>query len=91
MFGLMVCELMFTREAIRWLNDRDNFELVKEWFDSTSRFAQLQKLGVTLVDKQVHIRFVATTGDAMGMNMLSKVSNLLLSTREQKLSRVLLL
>lgn len=61
-----------TAKAMTWLNNHDNFELVKEWFDSTSRFARLQKLGVCLVDTQVHIRFVATTGDAMGMNMLSK-------------------
>ena len=58
---------------MQWLGDSSNFETVKTWFDSTSRFARLQKLGVTLVDKQVHVRFVATTGDAMGMNMLSKV------------------
>ncbi|KAK7116442.1 3-hydroxy-3-methylglutaryl-coenzyme A reductase-like isoform X1 [Littorina saxatilis] len=59
-------------DAIRWLENRDNYELVKDWFDSTSRFARLEKLTLSLCDKQVYIRFVSTTGDAMGMNMLSK-------------------
>ncbi|XP_076443299.1 3-hydroxy-3-methylglutaryl-coenzyme A reductase-like isoform X2 [Babylonia areolata] len=59
-------------EALQWLENGDNFELVKDWFDSTSRFARLQKLSLSLCDRQVYIRFVSSTGDAMGMNMLSK-------------------
>ena len=30
--------------AREWLDDHDNFSLVKDYFDSTSRFARLQKL-----------------------------------------------
>ncbi|KAL8582291.1 hypothetical protein ACOMHN_037048 [Nucella lapillus] len=59
-------------EALQWLENKDNFDLVKDWFDSTSRFARLQKLSLSLCDRQLYIRFVSTTGDAMGMNMLSK-------------------
>lgn len=61
-------------EALQWLENQENFEKVKEWFDSTSRFARLKKLTIGLAGRQLYIRFVSTTGDAMGMNMLSKGS-----------------
>ena len=34
---LTVFVLIAFREAIKWLEERENFEQVKEWFDSTSR------------------------------------------------------
>ena len=36
------------------------------------RFARLQRLHVVQASRSLYVRFVATTGDAMGMNMLSK-------------------
>lgn len=56
-----------------WLDDHDNFSTVAESFNSTSRFARLQSLQTAVAGRLVYIRFKATTGDAMGMNMLSKV------------------
>lgn len=56
-----------------WINDAKNFEQIKNSFDSTSRFARLQKVLVRITGRQLYIRFSATTGDAMGMNMISKV------------------
>ncbi|CAG5133215.1 unnamed protein product [Candidula unifasciata] len=56
----------------RWLEDPDNFVLMKKWFDTTSRFARLKKLHVGQAGRSLYLRFVSTTGDAMGMNMLSK-------------------
>lgn len=38
------------------------------------RFARLEKLQIVQAARMLYIRFVAITGDAMGMNMLSKVS-----------------
>lgn len=55
-----------------WLNEDDNFKYLKSIFDSTSRFAKLERLLVRVVGHYVYIRFIALTGDAMGMNMLSK-------------------
>ena len=57
-----------------WLDEVDNFQLVEEVFNSTSRFARLKSLQTALAGRLLYIRFKASTGDAMGMNMLSKVS-----------------
>ncbi|XP_046403128.1 3-hydroxy-3-methylglutaryl-coenzyme A reductase [Ischnura elegans] len=59
-------------EAMIWMQEPANFEIMKESFDSTSRFARLTKLHVRIAGRHLFIRFVAKTGDAMGMNMLSK-------------------
>ncbi|XP_077865070.1 3-hydroxy-3-methylglutaryl-coenzyme A reductase-like, partial [Saccoglossus kowalevskii] len=59
-------------EVKKWLEDHDNFELVGESFNSTSRFARLQRLQIAVAGRLVYIRFQAITGDAMGMNMVSK-------------------
>ncbi|XP_060917854.1 3-hydroxy-3-methylglutaryl-coenzyme A reductase-like [Labrus mixtus] len=55
-----------------WLETLDGFSLIKEAFDQTSRFARLDKLLVCLAGRNLYIRFQSRTGDAMGMNMLSK-------------------
>ncbi|XP_049826676.1 3-hydroxy-3-methylglutaryl-coenzyme A reductase isoform X2 [Aethina tumida] len=58
--------------AKKWMEDPANFLLMKENFDDTSRFARLTKIFVKIAGRHLFIRFEATTGDAMGMNMLSK-------------------
>jgi len=58
---------------MHWMQQLDNYEQLKESFDSTSRFARLKRIQVRIAGRHLFIRFVATTGDAMGMNMLSKV------------------
>ncbi|CAB1457164.1 unnamed protein product [Pleuronectes platessa] len=55
-----------------WLETSDGFSLIKEVFDQTSRFARLEKLFGNLAGRNLYIRFQSQTGDAMGMNMLSK-------------------
>lgn len=67
-----------------WLEDKDNFDLVAETFDSTSRFARLKNLVVVQVARSLYVRFVAVTGDAMGMNMLSKGSEKALNMLHEK-------
>uniref|UniRef100_A0AAX7VW28 hydroxymethylglutaryl-CoA reductase (NADPH) n=1 Tax=Astatotilapia calliptera TaxID=8154 RepID=A0AAX7VW28_ASTCA len=56
-----------------WLETSDGFSMIKEAFDETSRFARLEKLLVGIAGRNLYIRFQSQTGDAMGMNMLSKV------------------
>ncbi|KAM9097516.1 3-hydroxy-3-methylglutaryl-Coenzyme A reductase isoform 1-T1 [Sarcophilus harrisii] len=55
-----------------WLESPEGFQLIKEAFDSTSRFARLQKVHISLAGRNAYIRFQSKTGDAMGMNMISK-------------------
>ncbi|XP_070845645.1 3-hydroxy-3-methylglutaryl-coenzyme A reductase-like isoform X2 [Chaetodon trifascialis] len=55
-----------------WLETPDGFSAIKEAFDQTSRFARLEKVLVGLAGRNLYIRFQSQTGDAMGMNMLSK-------------------
>ena len=58
-------------ECKRWV-EQEGEEIIVEAFNSTSRFARLRKLKVALAGRLVFIRFSTTTGDAMGMNMISK-------------------
>ncbi|KAG0036053.1 3-hydroxy-3-methylglutaryl-coenzyme A (HMG-CoA) reductase isozyme [Podila clonocystis] len=55
----------------RWI-EGDGFEIMQVAFNSTSSFGHLHKLKVVVAGRLVYIRFSATTGDAMGMNMISK-------------------
>ncbi|TRZ02391.1 hypothetical protein DNTS_033274 [Danionella cerebrum] len=59
-------------EVKAWLESAEGFGRVKEAFDLTSRFARLERLQVSLAGRNLYIRFQSQTGDAMGMNMLSK-------------------
>jgi hydroxymethylglutaryl-CoA reductase (NADPH) len=55
----------------RWIEEEGE-EVVISAFNSTSRFARVRKLKVALAGRLMYIRFSTTTGDAMGMNMISK-------------------
>lgn len=55
-----------------WLDSEEGQTKVKKAFDSTSRFARLQHIQTALAGDLLFIRFRTTTGDAMGMNMISK-------------------
>ncbi|XP_056146556.1 3-hydroxy-3-methylglutaryl-coenzyme A reductase-like [Lampris incognitus] len=59
-------------EVKAWLETSEGFSIIKEAFDHTSRFARLEKLLIGLAGRNLYIRFQSQTGDAMGMNMLSK-------------------
>ncbi|KAL9007014.1 MAG: hypothetical protein Q9188_000218 [Gyalolechia gomerana] len=55
-----------------WLDSEEGQRMMKEAFNSTSRFARLQSMKTALAGTYLYIRFKTTTGDAMGMNMISK-------------------
>uniref|UniRef100_A0A671TPW4 3-hydroxy-3-methylglutaryl coenzyme A reductase n=1 Tax=Sparus aurata TaxID=8175 RepID=A0A671TPW4_SPAAU len=59
-------------EVKGWLETSDGFRVIKEAFDHTSRFARLEKLLVSIAGRNLYIRFQSQTGDAMGMNMITK-------------------
>lgn len=56
-----------------WIENQDNYKLIEESFNSTSRFGRLQSIQCAVAGRLIFMRFKATTGDAMGMNMISKV------------------
>ncbi|EEB08557.2 3-hydroxy-3-methylglutaryl-CoA reductase Hmg1 [Schizosaccharomyces japonicus yFS275] len=58
--------------AKMWLDSPEGQEVVKNAFNSTSRFARLQHLKTALAGTRLYVRFCTSTGDAMGMNMISK-------------------
>ncbi|KAI9370451.1 hydroxymethylglutaryl-coenzyme A reductase-domain-containing protein [Aspergillus egyptiacus] len=55
-----------------WLDSEEGKNIMTTAFNSTSRFARLQHLKTALAGTYLYIRFKTTTGDAMGMNMISK-------------------
>jgi len=58
--------------AKNWIDSEDGQRVLKKAFDSTSRFARLQTIKVAIAGTYLYIRFKTVTGDAMGMNMISK-------------------
>jgi len=70
-------------ELSRWLDVQSNFNSIKKSFDSTSRFGRLQSVKSRIAGRQLFIRFCARTGDAMGMNMVSKGTEASLATIKQ--------
>ncbi|XP_061972468.1 3-hydroxy-3-methylglutaryl-coenzyme A reductase 1-like [Populus nigra] len=61
-----------------FLEDPDNFDTLSVVFNRSSRFGRLQGIQCAMAGKNLYIRFKCSTGDAMGMNMVSKgVQNVL--------------
>ncbi|KAL3830554.1 hypothetical protein ACJIZ3_019356 [Penstemon smallii] len=61
-----------------FLEDPLNFDTLSVIFNKSSRFARLQGIKCAIAGKNLYIRFSCSTGDAMGMNMVSKgVQNVL--------------
>ncbi|KAJ6999052.1 3-hydroxy-3-methylglutaryl-coenzyme A reductase 1-like [Populus alba x Populus x berolinensis] len=61
-----------------FLEDPDNFDTLSTVFNRSSRFGRLQGIQCAMAGKNLYIRFKCSTGDAMGMNMVSKgVQNVL--------------
>lgn len=50
----------------------ENFQVLKDAFESTTRFGKLKSVKCAIAGRKLHLRFTAFTGDAMGMNMITK-------------------
>ncbi|KAF5390098.1 hypothetical protein D9757_003842 [Collybiopsis confluens] len=59
-------------ECKAWIESFEGYNIVKEAFESTSRFAKLRSLKCAMAGRTLFVRFATATGDAMGMNMISK-------------------
>ncbi|MBE3110873.1 MAG: hypothetical protein IMZ46_10240, partial [Acidobacteria bacterium] len=55
-----------------WLDSEAGQSSMKKAFNSTSNYARLQNIKTAMAGTNLYIRFKAVTGDAMGMNMISK-------------------
>ncbi|PYI10353.1 hypothetical protein BO78DRAFT_394104, partial [Aspergillus sclerotiicarbonarius CBS 121057] len=55
-----------------WLDSEQGQITMKKAFNSTTRFGRLQSMTTAIAGTNLYIRFKTTTGDAMGMNMISK-------------------
>ncbi|GLT29254.1 hypothetical protein SLA2020_041310 [Shorea laevis] len=61
-----------------YLENPANFESLSVIFNRSSRFGRLQSIKCAIAGKNLYLRFSCSTGDAMGMNMVSKgVQNVL--------------
>ena len=58
------------KRAADWL--AANISVLSSAFNSTSRYAQLQSVSPRQAGRLLFVRVVAHTGEAMGMNMISK-------------------
>jgi len=67
---------MRAAEFKQWLDA--NYETAKASFESTTRFGKLLSVKVTVAGRFAYARFVCASGDAMGMNMVSKGVNAVL-------------
>ncbi|KAI3972589.1 hypothetical protein MKX01_019247 [Papaver californicum] len=61
-----------------YMEDPVNFDTLACMFNKSSRFGKLQGVQCAIAGKNLYMRFRCSTGDAMGMNMVSKgVQNVL--------------
>ncbi|KAJ6478566.1 hydroxymethylglutaryl-CoA reductase [Mycena vitilis] len=58
--------------AKAWIASPEGHGALKQAFESTSRFARLTSLKTAMAGRTLFVRFATATGDAMGMNMISK-------------------
>lgn len=57
-----------------WVEDVHNYRKIESTFNGTSRFARLKEIKIGIAGRNVFLRFKCKTGDAMGMNMISKAT-----------------
>ncbi|KAJ7768621.1 hydroxymethylglutaryl-coenzyme A reductase-domain-containing protein [Mycena maculata] len=58
--------------AKAWIASPEGHGALKAAFEGTSRFARLTSLKTAMAGRTLFVRFATATGDAMGMNMISK-------------------
>jgi hydroxymethylglutaryl-CoA reductase (NADPH) len=76
------------QEALKiklWIEN--NFELLKEAAESTTRHGKLLKIDpIVIVGRYLYPRFVFSTGDSMGMNMVTMATEAALETMNKKIN-----
>ena len=59
-------------ELKRWIELPENYKLIETAFNSTTNYGKLVSVEATVAGRNVYLRFCCMSGDAMGMNMVSK-------------------
>lgn len=59
-------------ELKTFLESPEGYAIISQEFNKMSRFARLQEVKCAMAGRQLFMRFSCSTGDAMGMNMVSK-------------------
>ncbi|KAI0032617.1 hydroxymethylglutaryl-coenzyme A reductase-domain-containing protein [Vararia minispora EC-137] len=77
--------------AKAWIETDEGYGTLREAFESTSRFAKLQSLKSTLAGRTLFVRFATRTGDAMGMNMISKGTEKALEALQHRFPEMIIL
>jgi hydroxymethylglutaryl-CoA reductase (NADPH) len=56
----------------KWVATEENYLKLEAAFNGTTKFGKLQSCECTVAGRNVYMRFCCMSGDAMGMNMVSK-------------------
>lgn len=56
----------------RWVGQQEHYQQLEQAFNSTTNYGKLVGLEATVAGRNVYLRFNCMSGDAMGMNMVSK-------------------
>jgi hydroxymethylglutaryl-CoA reductase (NADPH) len=83
--------IIVAAEAKAWIASEEGYAAIKTAFESTSRFAKLSSLKTALAGRTLYVRFTTATGDAMGMNMISKGTEKALETLQKKFPQMVVL
>jgi hydroxymethylglutaryl-CoA reductase (NADPH) len=67
-----VPSVAYATEMKAWIETPANAQKLHDAFNSTSRFGRLRDISVRIAGRNVFIRFAVHSGDAMGMNMVTK-------------------
>nr|CDS25755.1 3 hydroxy 3 methylglutaryl coenzyme A reductase [Hymenolepis microstoma] len=59
-------------KCITWIESSEGFQILRKAFNETSSHADLISVFPNPAGRYLHLRFAARTGEAMGMNMVSK-------------------
>jgi len=70
---------MLAGAFVKWVHDPANMPRMSAAFSTTTRFGKLTEVHAQLAGRQVFLRLVCFTGDAMGMNMVGKGSSAVLA------------
>jgi hydroxymethylglutaryl-CoA reductase (NADPH) len=76
--------VVMAADAKAWIASEEGYGTLKAAFESTSRFAKLRELKTAMAGRTLFIRFATATGDAMGMNMISKGTERALEVMRQR-------